>query len=374
MNRFILALIICLSAGAFATESIDKNVIKNVGNIHSVSLDAQQNISIYLPDEYAGNNQQYPVIYVLDGEKYFLHSIAYQKALTWQAKSPAFIVVGINTENLNRRELLGKKSVEFIDTLQNQIVGYVEKHYRTNNMKMYFGWEMAGGFALELFAKHPNLFDAYFLASSTHFTKSRLDNFSEVLKNRVLTNKFFYYTLGSVESWSLTSHEALSQILTNHSKKAVEWKFYLSKTDDHYSTPLDTFNKGLTRYFSDYSPIRFYTINEFKDFGGIKALKAHYRNRGKQYQISTDIHDDTKHYLLNLSVNEANFTFFKLLLSEFDGFIEGFNYPFGFIKKLGQFYVDNGATADAISLYKSELIKNPQSHELRSELAKFSMN
>ena len=41
-----------------------------------------------------------------------------------------------------------------------QIISYVEKNYRTNYMKMYFGWEMAGGFALELFANKPKIFNA----------------------------------------------------------------------------------------------------------------------------------------------------------------------------------------------------------------------
>lgn len=337
-------------------------------------MNKRQSITVFLPDGYIESNNRYPVMYVIDGEKYFLHSIAYQKTLISESKAPPFIVVGINTKNIKRRELLGEKSVELIATLQNQIITYIDNNYRTNAMRMYFGWEMAGGFALELFATQPELFDAYFLASSTNFTQGRLDSVNQVLKSKIPTAEFFYYTLGSVESWSLGSHKALSEIFTANASKELNWAFKLSTLDDHYTTPFDTFNKGLTLYFHDYAPIRFYSLKEFEAFGGMPALKAHYKKRGEQYQISTDIHGETKHYLLNQAINENNFAFFKLLVMEFDGFIEKFNYSSGFIVKVGRFYSENNDINTAILLYRSELLKHPDSVELQEEIAKLQLN
>ena len=102
------------------------------------------------------------------------------------------------------------------------------------------------------------------------------------------------------------------------------------------------------------------------------ALKKYYKETGIHYQISQDIHDDTKHYLLNQSINEGDFEFFKMLVNEFDGFIERFDYSIGFINKIAQFYLDNEAVAQAISLYQSELIKNPNSAELLDALTAIS--
>lgn len=368
MHRIIVIFMFFLSLNLLATELVGNNKILNVGTIHAIELDNDQSISIYLPESYNAAKDKYPVMYVIDGDKYFLHSIAYQKTLTWQSKSPDFIVVGINIKESKRRELLGKKSLEFIDTFENQIINYVEKNYRTNDKRMYFGWEMAGGFALELFSKRPNLIDAYFLASSTHFTPKRINSVQSVLKSKKAMPEFFYYTLGSVETWSLESHESLSKVFSNTNKVKYEWEFYLSQSDDHYTTPLDTFNKGIALYFNDYAPIRFYSLKEFENFGGIKVLKEYYKKRGEHYQISTNIHAETKHYLLNQSINEDNFSFFNMLVSEFDGFIEGNNYSIGFIMKIGQFYSDNNAIKEAISLYKSELIKNPKSQSIIDEL------
>ncbi len=368
MDKLITLMFFIVSLNVSAAVVVDKNVIKNIGNINSITFANNQSITVYLPDGYKDNKSNFPVMYVIDGERYFLNAITYQKTLTWQDKAPAFIVVGINIERKKRRELLGDKSLEFIDLFKNQILRYVDKHYRTNDMRMYFGWEMAGGFALDLFSKQPNLIDAYFLASSTYFTPQRLNSVNDVLKTKNATPDFFYYTLADVETWAVSSHNDLVNVLKNNTNNNLHWEFHLSTSDDHYSTPLDTFNKGLTQYFNGYSPIRFYSLKEFEDFGGMSALKDHYINRGEQFQVSTNIHDDTKHYLLNQSINENNFEFFKMLVDEFDGFIEEHNYSTGFIIKISQFYVNNGAVNEAIDLYKAELSKRPESQVLLTEL------
>jgi hypothetical protein len=79
----------------------------------------------------------------------------------------------------------------------------------------------------------------------------------------------------------LKSRERLARVFTSTSKVDYEWEFYLSPSDDHYTTPLNTFNKGLASYFSGYAPIRFYSITKFKSFGGMAVLKEHYKKRGE---------------------------------------------------------------------------------------------
>jgi predicted alpha/beta superfamily hydrolase len=372
MSRLVTVIILLFSMNTFAAEVVDKKVVKNIGNIHSIVFEDKLSISVYLPDGYKENNDQYPVMYVIDGERYFLNSIAYQKTLVWQEISPAFIVVGINTQKNKRRELLGIKSQEFIDIFQNKIINYIDKTYRTSDMRMYFGWEMAGGFALDLFVKRPKLIDAYFLASSTHFTQERLNNVKSALKSKNATSALFYYSLGEVESWSVRRHKALAKILGDNTQDDFEWKFHISADGNHFSTALDTFNKGLTHYFKEYPPIRFYSIKEFEDFGGMKAIKLHYQNRGEHFNTSTNIHDDTKHYLLNQSINENKFKVFQMLEGEFDGFIDSMDYSLGFLMKIGSFYVGNGAVDKAIELYKSELLKAPDSKELMTELTRLT--
>jgi predicted alpha/beta superfamily hydrolase len=196
MNRIITILIVFLSFNLLATDLVDKKRFINVGTIHSLALDNHQELTIYLPESYDAGKNKFPVMYVIDGDKYFLNAITYQKTLIWQSKSPDFIVVGINIDKDKRRELLGEKSQEFINVFQNKIISYVENNYRTNSKRMYFGWELAGDFALDLFSKKPNLIDAYFLASSTNFSQERIDSVESILKSKISMAKFFIILWG----------------------------------------------------------------------------------------------------------------------------------------------------------------------------------
>lgn len=368
--RVLLLLMYAACSGVtFAKEDKTENVVGYLSTIESKILGENRGLSIYLPDGYNGNNKRYPVIYVLDGQRYYLQAIAYQKALLFQDKTPEFIVVGINTNNRKRRDLLGDKSSDFIRFIKEELFPFISNKYRTNHMNMYFGWEMAGGFALDLLATENGLFDAYFLASPTHFTQQRLDAVEGMLRETHSSTRFYlYYTLGSVETWALESNQKLAEILKESAVPNENWKFYLSNSDDHYTTPFNAFSEGLKLYFSDYAPIRFYSIKDFKEYGGITALRRHYLTRGERYQISCDIHEDTKHYLLNQALNENDYATFKELESEFKGFISShYKRAFWYVK-YGRFHLENRNPEAALSLLNSGLIKFPDSAEIYASL------
>lgn len=175
--------------------------------------------------------------------------------------------------------------------------------------------------------------------------------------------------MGEVEAWSLESHKQFSEILAGDNKNNLMWRYKLLPEHDHYSTPLVTFNQGLGDYYQNYSPIRFYTLAEFEMFGGMEALSLHYQKRAKQYQVSPEIHHDTKHYLLNQAINEDNFEFFIAMTNVFEGFIERKGYSPGFLVKICSFYLANAQTDKAIDLYWLGLKKHSDSHQLNAELA-----
>lgn len=373
MKLTTLIFLICFaSAGTtFAREDENQttNVISYLSTIESNILGESREISIYLPDGYSEKKKHYPVIYVLDGQRYSLQAIAYQRALLFQDKTPEFIVVGINTNSRKRRDFLDNQSVEFINFIKKELFPFINTRYRTNDMKMYFGWEMAGGFALELFVSEHDLFNAYFLASPTHFTKQRLDAVESFLHEHTHSvDVYFYYTLGDVETWALDSNQKLSEILKKSSIPHENWRFDLSSSDDHYTTPFNAFNEGLKLYFADYAPIRFYSIKEFKEYGGISALRRHYKNRGKRYQISYEIHEDTKHYLLNQALKESDYATFKELNLEFQGFITKYYTRAFWYVKYSKFHLENGNAEAALLLLNTGLIKFPDSAEIYASL------
>ena len=171
---FVLILISLYSYGQISNE---KTGIIVTSKIESKYLDEKRAIEIYLPPSYQKlETKRYPVIYVMDGQEYFLHPVAYQRMLRFKDKSPEFIVVGINTDRKKRRKLLSEDSNKLISFLTKELIPHIDENYRTLKEKerLYFGWEMSGGLGLEILTHHPNIFNAFFMASPTHFTDERI--------------------------------------------------------------------------------------------------------------------------------------------------------------------------------------------------------
>ncbi|CAM4154925.1 MULTISPECIES: alpha/beta hydrolase-fold protein [Flavobacterium] len=342
---------------------------KGFGNsiiLKSDILQEERDIQIFLPANYEQNSKKYPVLYVLDAQRYFLNGIAFQQNLTWQEVAPEFIVIGINTNPIKRRNLFYEESSKFIQFLEDELIPEINKRYRTLNQRIYFGWEMAAGLGVEIFARKPYLFKGFLLSSPTHISGERLEIVSKMLKNSTQHDLKLYTALGTVENWATESMFSLDSIFQMHPVKNIQWEYNLSDKENHYTTPLTTINEGLKLFFSDYGPIRFYSINEFLDFGGIEKLKEHYQDRGEKYQISEEIHSDTKHYLLLQAHKENNFKIFEELVREIEGenFIKNYYRQARWFDRYSQFYLENNRLEDALEILDLGLDKFPNASVL----------
>ncbi|WP_271407369.1 alpha/beta hydrolase-fold protein [Tenacibaculum soleae] len=362
MQRIYILIILFSTINQVYSQNINQS--EAFGNsiiLKSDTLQEEREIQIYLPANYQNNSNKYPVLYVLDAQRYFLNGIAFQQNLTWENIVPEFIIVGINTDSQKRRNLFYKESSKFIEFLNKELIPEIDAKYRTLDERIYFGWEMAAGLGVEIFADNPSLFKGFLLSSPTHISKERLEMVSKRLKSNPRQNLKLYSVLGTVENWATESMFSLDSIFKVHSKENIQWKYNLSDDENHYTTPLITINKGLKLIFSDYKPIRFYTLKEFSDFGGITALREHYNNRGNRYQIAGDVHNDTKRYLFMLSYRENNFEVFDELVKEFDGIVfiaNNFNNATWFYR-YATFFLTNNKLDDALEVLEAGLLKSP---------------
>ena len=370
-------LFLLLTSSIFSTLnaqiSKEQNLVGTIFLIQSEVLNEEREIQIYLPDNYNKTTTKYPVLYVIDGQRYFLNGIAFQQNLTWQKMVPDFIIVGIVTDSQKRRTLLYDESTLFIQFLEKELIPKIDREYRTLDERIYFVWEMAAGFGVQIMADIPLLFDGYLLASPTFISDDRLGNVKKMLKSNLEQNVKIYASLGVVKGWAVESMSSLDSIFKQSSHKKIEWEYNFSENENHYTTPLTTINEGLKFFFSDYGPIRFYSLKEFNDFGGISALKEHYNNRGDRYQIKGDVHNDTKHYLLIQSYRENNFEFFDELAKEFDGkiFIEEYYNRASWFNRFATFYLTNNKLTDAFEIFEMGLKKFPDASILHNGMGNY---
>lgn len=362
MGRILITLLLAFFINTIHGQLVDQGEFYGSPTIlNSHILKEERKIQIYLPPDYGRTSKKYPVLYIVDAQRYFLNGVTFQQNLSWQEIVPEFIVVGIQTDAQHRRTLFFEASSKFIEFLEKELIPEIDSTYRTLNERIYFGWEMAAGLGVQIFSEKPSIFQGYLLASPTHISKERLQGVSERLKNHADRTAELYAVLGTVENWALESMYSLDSLFKEHPIKNVRWKFNLSETENHYTTPLTTINEGLKLFFGDYGPIRFYSLDEFEAYGGIPKLKEHYRKRGEKYLVSEDIHADTKHYLLVQALNENNFGMFEMFISELDGkkFIEDYYKHPRWFDRFAKYYMENDKLDEGVEILDMGLQKFP---------------
>lgn len=332
----------------------------------SKHLNEDRKIQVYLPPQYeSATTQHFPVMYVLDGQEYFYFPIAYQNMLRFKEKSPAFIVIGINSDRKKRRVLYNTDAAKFMSFLQQELIPYIDTNYRTLKEKerIYFGWEMAGGLALDLFNNNTSLFSAYFIASPTHFSSKRLNALEEKLTQDSGNSTFFYITRANAKDDEFMKNRfaQLKAMLKEKSPKNTSWAFDLLDKDNHYSTPNKTIHNGLQQYFKDYNPLRFFSLKDYKDFGEMPAIKTYYSKRSKRYQVPFEIHRETKHFLLLLALKDNNYNQFNFFATTFSNHLNTSLSNDFWVNRFAEFYIKYHQIEKAISLYNGYLNKFSES-------------
>jgi len=328
--------------------------------ITSKILQENRHIQVYLPASYATSSRKYPVLYVLDGQRYFYQGVGYQKTLQIQDKTPHFIVVGVQTHKRKRRNFYYEKATQFIAFLKQELIPYVEQRYRTSNERIFFGWEMAGGLATQIFAEQPDLFNAFLVASPTHITKARTQAVETLLQKKPNQQSFLYFTLASEENWMKPSLEKFARVVSSNTTPNIDWQYKTYPEEHHYSTPTRTMHEGLFRYFKDYNPLRFYTLADLKKFGGLEALSTYYQKRGKRYDLPTQIHKQTVHFLLLSAMKEDNLGQFEAFDKRFTNHIANKTRALWF-NRYGQFYLKHSRYPRALEIFQTGLKKFPSS-------------
>ena len=164
MKKQFIVIILLLSSNIYG-QNIKDNIIGSSLLIQSKIMNDEREIQIFLPDGYADSDITYPVLYILDGQRYFLHGVSLQKSFVEFRQSPEFIIVGISKNQSDRNRDFSVNSQSYLDFIKKEVIDYVDTQFRTSEKRMLFGWAYGGGFAIETMTNEPDLFDVYIAAS-----------------------------------------------------------------------------------------------------------------------------------------------------------------------------------------------------------------
>ena len=160
---------------------VEVNPFGQIYSLTSKVLEEERQFIVKLPAGYHQQKQQnFPVVYVLDGEKHFTHlgsMISHFSANRLADMPPAILVGIINTKRT--RDYTPKKQTGAIDTLlslvqpetggvdrflnfiETELVTHINQRYRTSGFNLLIGHSFGGLVALEALRTKPKLFNGY---------------------------------------------------------------------------------------------------------------------------------------------------------------------------------------------------------------------
>lgn len=234
-------------------------------------LKRTRKIWIYLPKSYSTSKNNYPVLYIQDGQNIFNEqTAAYSEwgidecldTLQQQLKKEC-IVVGIDHGNEKRlteynpfdNEKYGKEEgSEYVDFLVNSLKPFIDKNYRTlptSNKTYLLGSSMGAYISFYAVLKYSNVFGAVGVFSPSFWIDEQMFSFAE--KTNVIGQPGFYFYAGNMESKTMVENmNRMADIISKKPKSIIRRvvyplgkhneKYWREEFDDFYKWLMNTFH------------------------------------------------------------------------------------------------------------------------------------
>ena len=341
----------------YAVNAQKKGTPITIGDNYTISskvLKKDKEIQVYLPKSYHDSKDAYPVLYLLDGQRFFTNAVAIQKSLRSPIALPEMIVVGVNSTRTTRRPLFGDGD-KFTSFLKEDVIQFIDSNFRTNKDRIIFGWEAGAYYISEMILKEKNLFTGAIVSDGGVASEKIIEEFQS-------NNEIQLYIANSKRDiYYVKSTERFSERLKKINPKNLRWKYELFNDEVHQSLPQLSLYKGLQYYYHNYDALVFESIEAFEKAGGIPYLKSYIKERDKRFGIDKTVNESTQNSLIWLGLNRDNFKYFSFFMEEFKDVLKTKRYANAYWQhRLAQFYLKHKDYKNAIKFFEAGLSKYPK--------------
>jgi predicted alpha/beta superfamily hydrolase len=231
--------------------------------IHSDILDESRELLVYLPQNYDQSKENYPVLYLLDGEWHFIHVSGAVQFLARPRveKIPKMMVVAIVNTSRGRdfspstwpgyRTYTGGAD-NFIRFLKTELFPFIDKNYRTQAKKILAGHSLAGTFTLYTFLTQPDIFDGYIALSPCLFWHDRfmLKKSEEFMAKYEKIDKTLFIAHEYTGGEEASTMEEFVDLMQTRTPLQLRWKSILIDKDTHFTYVHKAIYDGLEFTFS----------------------------------------------------------------------------------------------------------------------------
>jgi len=376
---FLLLTLLAASLGISAQIRRDPIVIGEKVTIRSEILNEERELLIYKPKGYDQSQEKYPVLYMLDPDMIFYYASGHLRGLHRIQRIPEVIAVGVRNTDRSRdmtptksNRRTGGGADDFIRFLGEELIPFVDTHYRTQPYRILFGISESGMFTIYTLLTAPDLFDAYLASSPSLWWDKRLlltkaETVFE-MRPKYGSEKFLFMALGGRDDifirdtdHIISSVKSFCRTLEKKAPDGLEWHLKTFEHGDHQTTPMFFLPVALeTLYASWRLPQR--TLE-----AGVQAIQDHYRSLGERFGYEFPVPES--------AYNRLGYDLVGRL--RFDEAIEVFKlnvklYPdsWNVYDSLGETYAKTGKKERAIENYEKSLELNPQNRNAEKMLVK----
>jgi len=360
MKKIFLA---CCFLITFSISSQTKGAPITIGNnytINSKILNQDREIQIYLPDSYTSSEQNYPVLYILDGQRFFTNGVSIQKSTKAPLDIPEMIVVGINSSRESRRTLFDDESTKFTSFIKNEVISFIDSNYRTTKERVIFGWEAAAYYISEMILEEKDLFSGAIITDGGFASEETVKGFNsdkEIYLYMANSRKDIYY---------ISSSDDFSDILKKNNPKNLRWKYELFNDEFHQTLPHLAMYKGIKYYYHNFPSLIFENIPAYINAGEIPYLESYFKERAKRFGGDGKVDNKTKDRLIWLAENHDNFEYFNFFMTEFKEVLSTERYASAYWQnRFAQFYLKYNDYNNAIKYFEYGISTYPEASELK---------
>lgn len=265
MKHIIVFLIFLTSQATDQVPKLYNHIAGDVHVIRSRVLDEDRQLYIHVPKlDSADINKALPVLYLLDGENHFHILSAYIEYLRHWRVIPPIIVVGIVSGN-RVKDLTPTKSQlnfdgkvdsnyktsggneQFFNFIQQELMPYMEAHYKTSPFKIFAGHSFGGLTAINCLLTRPDMFSVYIAISPSLWfgNKYVLRLAEQKLPDLSVRNKKLFYSVGNEEGSFRNDLLQFDKLIKQNKLKALEHQYKYYPSEDHMTEPIPAYYDAL---------------------------------------------------------------------------------------------------------------------------------
>lgn len=263
--------LLCLSLWGKGQSRSQPIVLGHIDTLYSETLQEKRPIWIYSPsfDTSYFSKPQYPVLYVLDGDGYFVSLVTMIQQLSvinGNTVLPEMIIVGIpNLPGKRTKDLTPTNSSfdktsgggeNFTAFLEKELIPYVDKNYATAPHRTLVGHSLGGLMVINTLLKHTTIFNGYVaLDPSMFYDKDlMLKQTATLLQQKKFKGSTLFLGIANTmnpgmdtlqvrtDTTELTHHIRsilkLKDNLQAHWSNGLRWGYKFYPDDDHASVAL----------------------------------------------------------------------------------------------------------------------------------------